>query len=291
MQSDGRFPVKDGFGFGNIRLALFGIVGGERFKDELGIGVGKLDDRFGELFDGEFTGVAEVDGAGNIVGGVHHLDKPGNQIGNVAETAGLGTVAVNGDIFIAQRLQDEVADHAAVIGMHPGAVGVEDADDLGAEIALHTVAVEKSFGTAFAFIVAGADADGVDVAPVLFNLRMNERVAVDFAGGSLKDLGIEPLRQTEHIDRAVNTGLHGLDGVFLIMDGACRTGEVVNFVTFDVQGKGHIVADELKTGIVQKAVNIALGTGEEIVNADDFIALRKQCFAQVRTEKSAAAGN
>jgi hypothetical protein len=75
------------------------------------------------------------------------------------------------------------------------------------------------------------------------------------------------------------------------MDWACRTGEVVNFVTFDVQGKGHIVADEFKPGIVQKFINIAFGTGKEVVNADNFIALREQCFAQVGTEKSAAAGN
>ena len=75
------------------------------------------------------------------------------------------------------------------------------------------------------------------------------------------------------------------------MDGAGGTGEVVNFVTLNVQGEGHIVADEFKPGIVQKAVDVAFGTGKEVVNANDFIAPGKQSFAQVRAEKSAAAGN
>jgi hypothetical protein len=45
------------------------------------------------------------------------------------------------------------------------------------------VVVEKEgFGAALAFIVAGSRADRIDVAPIVFGLRMDGRIAVDFAG-------------------------------------------------------------------------------------------------------------
>ena len=86
-----------------------------------------------------------------------------------------------------QRLDDEVADHAAVVGVHARAVGVEDAHDLDVELVLAVVVEEQGFGAALAFVVAAADADGVDVAPVVFGLRMDSGIAIDLAGGGLED--------------------------------------------------------------------------------------------------------
>ncbi len=66
--------------------------------------------------------------------------------------------------------------------MHVGTVGVEDAGDLDVQVVLAAVVEEQGFGTAFAFIVAGAQADGVDVTPVVFGLGMDFRVAIALAG-------------------------------------------------------------------------------------------------------------
>jgi hypothetical protein len=38
-----------------------------------------------------------------------------------------------------------------------------------------------------AFVVAGSNADRVDIAPIFFRLRMHQRVTIDFARGGLKD--------------------------------------------------------------------------------------------------------
>jgi hypothetical protein len=49
--------------------------------------------------------------------------------------------------------------------MHARTVGVEDARDLDAQLMLPPVVDEQRFGTALALVVAGADADRIDVAP------------------------------------------------------------------------------------------------------------------------------
>ena len=92
-----------------------------------------------------------------------------------------------------QRLDDEVGDDPAVVGVHARAVGVEDAGDLDAQAVLAAVVEEQGLGAALAFVVAGAEADGVDVAPVVFGLRVDFGVAVDLAGGGLEDLGLGAL--------------------------------------------------------------------------------------------------
>jgi hypothetical protein len=116
-------------------------------------------------------------------------------------------------------------------------------------------------------------------------------ITINFAGGSLQYTCIDSSGKLQHIDRPMHTGFHRLHRIPLIMDRTCRTRQIVYFITFNVKRESHIVADEFKPGIVQKFINIAFGTGKEVVNTDNFIALREQCFAQVGTEKSAAAGN
>ena len=91
--------------------------------------------------------------------------------------------------------------------MHAGAVGVEYARHLDANAVLTMIIEEQGLGGAFAFIVAGARPERVDVAPVGFRLRMNVGVAVNFAGRSLEDLRLDALGQTQHVDRAVHAGL------------------------------------------------------------------------------------
>jgi len=142
----------------------------------------------GQLNHGELAGVAEVDRAGEVVRHVHQTHKAFDQVVHIAKRAGLRAVAVEGDGLALQRLDDEVAHHAAVIGVHARAVGVEDASDLDVHAVLAAVVKEQGFGAALALVVAGARADRVDLAPVAFGLRMDFGVAVDLAGGGLKDL-------------------------------------------------------------------------------------------------------
>jgi hypothetical protein len=157
-----------------------------------------------------------------------------------------------------QRLHDEVADHAAVVGVHARAVGVEDARHLDLQRVLAVVIEKQGFGAALAFVVAAADADGVDVAPVGFDLGMHLRVAIDLAGGGLEDLGAQALGQAEHVDGAVHAGLGGLHRVVLVVDGAGRAGQVVDLVHLDIQRKGDVVAHQLEARVVEQVGDVGL---------------------------------
>ena len=175
--------------------------------------------------------------------------------------------------------------------MHVRSVSVEDPHDLYGQIALHAVAVEKRFGTPFAFVVTGTDADGVHIAPVTFHLRVHCRVAVDLAGAGLQYLGVEPLGKPQHIDRSMHTSLDRLHRVTLIMYGRSRTGKVVYFVALNVKGESHIVPDNFKPGIVQQLVYIAFAAGEKVVNTNNFIAHIEQSFTKGTAQKAATASN
>ena len=134
--------------------------------------------------------------------------------------------------------------------------------------------------TAFSLIVARSDADGIDVAPVFLNLRMDFRISIDFAGGCLKYFGTGTFGETEHIDRAVNTGFDGLRRILLVVYRTCRTSQIVNLIHFNVERKNHIVADKFKTLVIQQMIDVSSAAGVEIIGADDFISTFKQLFAE-----------
>ena len=53
----------------------------------------------------------------------------------------------------------------------------------------------------------------------------------------------------------------------------------------------HVVADQLEVGAVEQPEHIRLLTGEEVVDADDVMAVVDQALAQMRAEKPGAAGH
>ncbi len=60
------FPAEDLAGLGNVGLALGGVVFGQGLVDDFLVGAGELDDFFGELRDGDFVGVTDVDRIGVV---------------------------------------------------------------------------------------------------------------------------------------------------------------------------------------------------------------------------------
>ena len=81
---------------------------------------------------------------------------------------------------------------------------------------LAPIVEEQGLGAALALVIAGARADGIDVAPIVLWLGMDGRVALDLAGRGLEDLGLDPLGQAQHVDRPLDAGLGGLHRVELI---------------------------------------------------------------------------
>ena len=89
------------------------------------------------------------------------------------------TVAVNSDGLALQRLNNEIRDDAAITWVHARPIGVENTRNFNVEIMLAVIVEKERFGAAFAFIVASARADRVNIAPIAFRLWMHRGVAVN----------------------------------------------------------------------------------------------------------------
>src|ERR1700721_3608723 len=78
---------------------------------------------------------------------------------------------------------------------------------------------EQRFRATLALVVARTYPDRIDVAPILFRLRMHQRIAIHLAGRGLEDAGAQPFGETKHVDRAVDAGLGVLHRITLVVDG------------------------------------------------------------------------
>ena len=67
------------------------------------------------------------------------------------------------------------------------AVASENTSDLDLQFLLPPIIQEQSFRAALAFIVARAQADRIDVTPVILGLRVHVRIAINFRRRGLQD--------------------------------------------------------------------------------------------------------
>ena len=51
------------------------------------------------------------------------------------------------------------------------------------------------------------------------------------------------------------------------------------------------MADQIEAVVVDDAIDVAAGAGEKVIDADQVGAVREQALAQMRAEKSGAAGH
>jgi len=85
-----------------------------------------------------------------------------------SRTSGLIAIAIEGDGFVLQCLDNEIRPPLSVVRVHARPIGIEDARDLDAQLVLAVVIEKQGFCAALAFVVTGARADGIDVAPITF---------------------------------------------------------------------------------------------------------------------------
>src|SRR6185437_2888016 len=130
-----RFPVEQQTGERDVGTATRRIVLGQWPRDDARGRLGQCDDPVREFPHGKLLRITEVDRTSDFIGAGHHPQETVDKVVHVAESAGLKPIAEDGDVLAGQRLSDEVGDDTAIVRLHPRAVGVKDADDLG----LHAV--------------------------------------------------------------------------------------------------------------------------------------------------------
>src|SRR5208337_2407616 len=85
---------------------------------------------------------------------------------------------IDGQGFTLQCLHNEVRDHAAVIRVQAGTIGIEDPHQMCIDTSRTVIGHYQRFGKTLGLVVYGPRTDRVYIAPVALRLRMFERLAV-----------------------------------------------------------------------------------------------------------------
>ena len=89
----------------------------------------------------------------------------------------------------------------------------------------------------------------------------------------------------------MHAGLSGLHWVELVVNGRCRTGQVVDLIHLNIERKSDIVAHQLEVRMIEQMGNVVLGAREEVVQTDDVVAVGQQAFAEMRAEEAGTTGD
>jgi len=138
---------------------------------------------------------------------------------------------------------------------------------------LAVIVEEQRLGGALALVIAGARANRIDIAAIIFGLRVHGRIAIDLGSRGLEDLCLHPLGKAEHVDRPEDAGLGRLHGIELVVDRRGRTGEVVDLVDFDIEREADIVSHRLEVRIAEKMRDVILAPGKVVVDAEHVVPL------------------
>ena len=95
------------------------------------------------------------------------ITKDVNQIVDVLEGTSLTTITVDGDVFAAKCLANEIGDNTAIVRVHVRTVGVEDTHHANVEIVGTVVVEEDGLSGSLTLIVARTGSDGVHISVVL----------------------------------------------------------------------------------------------------------------------------
>jgi hypothetical protein len=120
---------------------------------------------------------------------------------------------------------------------------------------------------------------------------MDMRIAVHLARAGLKDARLDPFCQPQAVDGTHDGRLGRLDGVELVVRRRGGAGQIVNLIHLELEGIDDVVPYQLESGVIQEVRNVGLPSGEEIIEANDFMPLRQQPIAEMGTQKPGAAGD
>jgi hypothetical protein len=83
--------------------------------------------------------------------------------------------------------------------------------------------------------------------------------------------------------RSEKGGLRGFDRIELIVRGGGWAREIVDLINLELERVTHIMPDELKTGVPDEVLDVALSAGEKVIEAENFVSFIEKAFAEVGT--------
>jgi len=251
----------------------------------------QIPDFFGKLVYRHFSRIADVDRL--MVVALRQFKDAVDQIRDEAEAPRLRAITKHRQRFILKGLRGKSRDHPAVIGSHAGPVGVKDSNNMGVDPMVAVIGHDHGFSEAFGFVVHATRTHGIHIAPIVFRLRMDQRIAVTFRGRRLNIGGALSPGQTQGLMSPERTHFQGLNGQFKVINRACRRGKVKDVIDAprQVEVLGYILLDEAEVLIPCKMFNIGNIPCNQVVHADDLVAFSQKSITQMGAEKARAAGN
>ena len=226
--------------------------------------------------------------------GVREAEDAVDEVGDVAEAACLEAVAVDGEGLAGEGLEHEVGDDAAVVGLQARAVGVEDAHRAGVEGVVAAPGGDDGLGEALGLVIDGARADGVDAAPVGFDLGMDLGVAVALGCGGVEEAGVILAREVEDVDGADGAGEEGFGAEAGVVHGRGGRGEVEDEVDgAGIEGEGDVVIEEGEARVGGEVREVGEVAGGEVVDAEDGVGggLGEEGVCEVGAEEACGPGD
>ena len=219
--------------------------------------------------------------------------EPANEVVHVAEGAGLRAVPKDRQRLVLECLAHERRNRAPVVRTHARAVGVEDPHDAGVHALLAVISHRQRFGVALRLVVDAARANRVHVAPVGLRLGMHLRIAVHLARRGEQEARALDLRQAEHVVGSIGAHLERVEREAQVVDRAGGAGQVEDEVhrLVDEPGLRQVLVDEDEVGAVLDVLDVLERARVEVVHAHHAVALLEQVVAEVRAEKTGAAGD
>ncbi|SPF43877.1 hypothetical protein SBA1_500028 [Candidatus Sulfotelmatobacter kueseliae] len=148
------------------------------------------------------------------------------------------------------------------------------------------------FGETLGFVVDRTRADGIDMAPIGFFLRMLQRIAVALGSGRHQIFRAVLAGQVESVKSSKGTDFQRRNAVNAVVDGAGRAGKVEDEVNLaHVEGIANILFDELKARLLAQMFEVGETAGDKVVDDNHTPALCEQGITQVGAQKPGAPGD
>ena len=155
-------------------------------------------------------------------GALQQADEPLYDIIHITEATCLLPVSVDGEGYGLECLGDKIRNDAPVILLHPWTVTIEDSGDGGVNPQSSAIGRGHGFPEPLSLVIYASRPEVVDVAGVLFRLRVDLRISIDLRRRSKQVAGVFGMGELECGLRPHGSGPKSLDGVPSVVHGACR---------------------------------------------------------------------